>query len=336
MTKLQTGFGIGYCPQSALQRLQLFHQEANVGALGFKMEGNNTMKHFLCAAAAAAGLAASQGLAQDKSLYSAVDDRDLSLVESLIAAGKNPNFLFQFDDGDKWAALHRAADINALPMAKLLIDKGADVNIRGGKKGYTPLHFAVRHGSLPMAKLLIDNGANPNVELENGKTPLYHAAQKENRLLVHMLMQAGAVDEATYKISNTHLGRPSYYWSCEVRYQRVKMYERGKSRSEWKSAGWMPFSQPEDCGAIPGRSYKDYCPECTAKWKKLYRISWHEYSFDEKVDALQAQFSLANDAARQAAKEGLRAAVSGPSQQRYMTRHEVGFDRFRARSVADR
>lgn len=51
------------------------------------------------------------------------------------------------------------------PIVKLLIEKGADVNIETTING-TALYFAANDGYLDVVKLLLEHEANPNVEVE--------------------------------------------------------------------------------------------------------------------------------------------------------------------------
>ena len=84
--------------------------------------------------------------AQEPSLYQAVSNGDLALAEKLITNGQDPN---QTIEGG-WTPLHRAADLDDVPMAKLLIDSGANLNA-ANKTGneWTPLLGAAENGSLP-------------------------------------------------------------------------------------------------------------------------------------------------------------------------------------------
>jgi ankyrin repeat protein len=80
--------------------------------------------------------------------------------------------------------------VSHLDVAKLLIDKGADVNARYTKSipprqaqgninvapGSTALYRAVRAIDLASVKLLVDAGANPSLALIDGSTPLMAAA----------------------------------------------------------------------------------------------------------------------------------------------------------------
>ena len=46
---------------------------------------------------------------------------------------------------------------------KLLIEHGADVNIRGGSNQWTPLFYAAQSGHVTAVELLLDTGADAQV-----------------------------------------------------------------------------------------------------------------------------------------------------------------------------
>ncbi|MBA3536995.1 MAG: ankyrin repeat domain-containing protein [Tatlockia sp.] len=70
------------------------------------------------------------------------------------------------------APLHLAAQKNYITVAKALLDKGADINIKD-IKGKTPLHLAIENNHLVMAKLLITQGAHINAKDNDNCTPLF-------------------------------------------------------------------------------------------------------------------------------------------------------------------
>lgn len=84
-----------------------------------------------------------------------------------------------------------AASQDQLDMVKLLMDKGANVNVKT-KYGWTPLFFAASRGKVDIAKLFIDKGADVNVTLPTGETALSEAEKAGKTDLVKMLRQAGA------------------------------------------------------------------------------------------------------------------------------------------------
>src|SRR5437667_12219294 len=56
-------------------------------------------------------------------------------------------------------------------LAKILIDRGADVNATADD-GATPLHEACRLGTTSVARILLTAGANVNARDVKGRTPL--------------------------------------------------------------------------------------------------------------------------------------------------------------------
>ena len=81
-----------------------------------------------------------------------------------------------------------AAINNQLDLAKILIQRGADVN----KPGWTPLHYAATRGHREMMRLLLENEAYIDSPSANGTTPLMMAAYYASPLAVKLLLEEGA------------------------------------------------------------------------------------------------------------------------------------------------
>jgi hypothetical protein len=76
-------------------------------------------------------------------------------------------------DGDEISLLSWAVIANRVEMARLLIERGADVN-HVDKKGMTPLLYAasIDFGDSAMIDLLVKSGAQTSARTKEGKTAL--------------------------------------------------------------------------------------------------------------------------------------------------------------------
>jgi ankyrin repeat protein len=73
--------------------------------------------------------------------------------------------------------LHSAAAGNYTNISRMLIENGAQVNIKQ-QAGATPLHSAAQNGNLELLVLLLENGADVNARMEGGKLPADVAREK--------------------------------------------------------------------------------------------------------------------------------------------------------------
>ncbi|CAL4065137.1 unnamed protein product, partial [Meganyctiphanes norvegica] len=79
--------------------------------------------------------------------------------------------------------LHQAAYWGRLETAQMLLEEGADVNVRNNE-GRTPLHWAAMRGHVDMVKLLLDNGANPNLTNIYSRTPEDEARHERHPIII--------------------------------------------------------------------------------------------------------------------------------------------------------
>ncbi|WP_341816915.1 ankyrin repeat domain-containing protein [Wolbachia endosymbiont (group A) of Agelastica alni] len=88
--------------------------------------------------------------------------------------------------------LYRTVELYDSAIAKLLIDRGADVNVRGYHNS-TLLHESINED---VAKLLIDRGANINARDDDGQTPLHRSLCSGRPRMVEFFVNSGADIEA--------------------------------------------------------------------------------------------------------------------------------------------
>ena len=95
---------------------------------------------------------------------------------------------------DKEPILYTALIYYEYQIVKLLLDAGADIDIRDGL-GNTPLTKACEKGYIDAVKLLIEYGADVNYADKKGKKPLYYAINisKKNEI-IKLLVDEGATE----------------------------------------------------------------------------------------------------------------------------------------------
>lgn len=131
-------------------------------------------------------------VAADPSLaiFAAAIQGDVSALETLLAGNRS---LLTEQSSDGWTPLHLAAFFGKTDAARLLLNKGAEVNARStNSMANTPLHAAAAGRSTEVAKLLIDHGASVNARQHGGWTPLHAAAQNGDLELAKRLVDGGA------------------------------------------------------------------------------------------------------------------------------------------------
>ncbi|XP_026052238.1 histone-lysine N-methyltransferase EHMT1-like isoform X3 [Carassius auratus] len=115
-------------------------------------------------------------------LHLAAKTGHFSIVQHLLSTG--------IDDGG-WTAMIWATEYKHVDQVKLLLSKGADINIRD-KEGNICLHWAAFSGCLEIAEILLDAKCDLNVINIHGDSPL-HIASRESRLeCVNLFLSRGA------------------------------------------------------------------------------------------------------------------------------------------------
>jgi ankyrin repeat protein len=101
-------------------------------------------------------------------------------------------------------ALQRAVEMDRKEIVALLLDAGAPVNGKDeDEDGYTALHWAAFWGREGIAKLLIERKADVNAAAGNGFTPLHESARLNTPAVARLLLAAGAEVNARDKKGRT-------------------------------------------------------------------------------------------------------------------------------------
>ncbi|RFU24961.1 hypothetical protein B7463_g11382, partial [Scytalidium lignicola] len=126
-------------------------------------------------------------------LQLAVRTGNPSILEALLAAGADVSEV-ESDTPVPHPLVLSAQQGNAA-MVQALLGAGAPVNVSSQGMRWddaNPLHAAVRGGHIDVISMLLDRGADVDKDIDDGGTPLYHAADKANLQAVQLLLAAGA------------------------------------------------------------------------------------------------------------------------------------------------
>ena len=100
--------------------------------------------------------------------------------------------ILSIDKGTQRTLLHKAAGRGNIIKAKELLEVAPELTKHKDNGGYHALHEAALKGHLDIVKLLIDHGAEVNVRAENGDTPLHDASENGHLSVVKLLLERGA------------------------------------------------------------------------------------------------------------------------------------------------
>ncbi|PNP59104.1 hypothetical protein THARTR1_01352 [Trichoderma harzianum] len=136
---------------------------------------------------------------EDTALHIAVRNGDETIVQ-LIASREDADL--EVTDADSFTPLHLAAQSGHLGILKLLIDRGAKINVCGDRR-LTPLHLAAEKGHVALAKFLIQHGAKIDCLGSVHVQPLHMAAEAGHVALVEVLLEHNADIESETGIGQT-------------------------------------------------------------------------------------------------------------------------------------
>lgn len=117
------------------------------------------------------------------------------IAKMLVDKGANVNVRGK----DNQTPLLKASSKGAAEVTRILLSKGADVNAKG-RKGQTALIMSIDNGYSEVAKVLLVHGADVNATDDQGRTALMCAASNKQPGILRMLLEKGADANVRSKI----------------------------------------------------------------------------------------------------------------------------------------
>lgn len=166
-----------------------------------------------------------------------------SVLNDALVSGKIDASAYFSQGGDSnyrdWSGrslLHQAAWKNNVSLAKTLLERGVDPNVREDRFGETPLYYAQ---SQEFAELLIAHKADVNTQDKKGSTPLHVTP---SRAIAEVLVNRGANVNLRDSKGRTALHNPNRSWiSGEAEDIFKLILERGADVNTQDNQGRTPL-----------------------------------------------------------------------------------------------
>lgn len=124
--------------------------------------------------------------------YDTERSKIVSLIRLLVKNNVDVNVKDEEGNPIIWYALSSSYFDWGLDILKLFLEKGVEINILAGMEKISPLIYAIIMGNIPLVRLLIEKGADVNLVDSHEKSPLVNALIIENHEIVHLLIKAKA------------------------------------------------------------------------------------------------------------------------------------------------
>uniref|UniRef100_A0A663LPF3 NFKB inhibitor epsilon n=1 Tax=Athene cunicularia TaxID=194338 RepID=A0A663LPF3_ATHCN len=125
-------------------------------------------------------------------LHLACEQQHLRCAQQLLQCTPGAELVAKLGQRLCLACLHISTLKGNIPMMSLLLESGANINVREGTSGKTPLHLAVECHNHRAVQFLLRNGAYVDAQMYNGCTPLHLAVGRKDAAIAAILSHSGA------------------------------------------------------------------------------------------------------------------------------------------------
>jgi len=172
------------------------------------------------------------------------------------ALAANPKVNLEAANAQGETALMLLSVLGETERVATLLARGAQVN----RLGWTPLHYAASRARMPVADLLIARGAIINAPAPDGTTPLMMAALSKNTAMVRRLLDAGA-DPTTRNLSG--LSAADWARSADAEKLAVMLDQAGARTAQQRGGAAARPGQP--AAGAPARAMQTERAPATAQ-----------------------------------------------------------------------
>jgi hypothetical protein len=124
----------------------------------------------------------------NKGVINSIIDGNMYDLAGFLHDGGSP----QACDGRGLSALHLAVYHHRPDMARLLLQRDADIHAQSPTFGYTALHYAINRSNMEMVELLLSFNADIHARTKNNQTTLHRAATAGSLKICQLLVERGA------------------------------------------------------------------------------------------------------------------------------------------------
>lgn len=158
--------------------------------------------------------------------FKSVLNDEFDNVGILLKSGIDINATDSFMYTALWTALyHKKKD-----MIIYLLKNGANPNMKNGKDQAAGLHLVAKGSDIPLAELLVQHGADINIQDEKGSTPLMAAvmsyAEGDDTAMIEFLVIHGADPSHKNKSGASALKYADFPAKSAVKPLLMKFFER--------------------------------------------------------------------------------------------------------------